>query len=48
MSERRDAFLARLDTARAELDAVIAAVSPEGWEATVDCAMRPVDLLPHI
>jgi hypothetical protein len=48
MSERRDAFLARLDTARAELDAVIAAVSPEGWEATVDGAMRRVDLLAHI
>ena len=48
MSERREAFLARLDTARAELEAVIAAVTPDGWEATVDGAMRRVDLLAHI
>ena len=48
MGERREAFLARLDTARAELEAVIAAVTPDGWEATVDGAMRRVDLLAHI
>ena len=48
MRERREAFLARLDTARAELEAVIAAVTPDGWEATVDGAMRRVDLLAHI